>query len=158
MASHKPPEQYNLSTSRPLIVTIVGFLEIIAGFIGLIAAGVIFLGYWFGGFFAGGFSGGVAGFFTGLLFGGFALVIALVTLAVGFGLLRGSGWAWTFAVIISAINVIIGLAQIAGAEISTLHFGVVGWGGFTGFGTLIIAAVSLFYLYRPNVKAFFNKF
>lgn len=157
MSSTRPSDQYNIPPSRPLIVSIVGYLEIIVGFLGLIAAGFVFFGLWIGGAFAGGFSGGVAGFFAGLGLGGLTLIIALVTLAVGFGLLGGASWAWTFAVVISVINSIIGIVQLMGVGISTLNLGVVGLGGFSGAGTLIISLVALYYLYRPNVKAFFGK-
>ena len=127
------------------------------GIIGIIGAGVIFFSLWIGGAFAGGFSGGVAGFFAGLGVGGLALIVALITLAVGFGLLSGRGWAWTLAVVISVINAIVGILQVAGVAISTLRIGVLGYGDFGGAITLVISLVALFYLYRPNVKAFFGK-
>ena len=68
----------------------------------------------------------MAGFFNGLIVGGLELFIALLTLAVGFGLLSGRGWAWEFAVFISIINIIVGFIQLSGAAVSIVHLGIVG--------------------------------
>jgi hypothetical protein len=81
----------------------------------------------------------------------------LVTLAVGIGLLRGRGWAWTIAVIISVINIIIALFDFAGASVRSLSLGFLGRDFFGAIGTFIISLIVLVYLYRPHVKAFFHK-
>jgi hypothetical protein len=140
----------HVSRSRPFIISIVGYLELIAGFIGIVYAAILFFGLWITGAFAG-------GFLNGLIIGGFALILALITLAIGRGLLMGRGWAWEFAIYISILNIIVGIIQISGAAVPTIHFGVVGVGGFTGFGTILICAVALYYLSRPNVRAFFRR-
>jgi hypothetical protein len=137
-------------SGRPFLVSIIGFLEVILGFFGLIWALVTFFSVWFAG-------AGAGGFFVGLGVGGFVLLVALVTMAVGYGFLGGAPWAWTLAVVISAIDLIVGIAQIFGLGLPTLRIGVIGIGGFTGVGTLIISGLVLFYLYRPNVKSFFGK-
>jgi len=135
---------------RPFLVSVIGYLELLWGFVTLIWAGIAFFSTWFAG-------AGSGGFFVALGVGGFVLLVALITMAVGYGLLTGEGWAWTFGVAISVINLIVGLVQIFGANINTLHLGVLGVGGFTGFGTLIINGLVLYYLYRPNVRGFFGK-
>jgi hypothetical protein len=156
MSSNRPPDQYNAPPSRPVLISVIGYLEVILGFVYLIYSAFLFFSLWIGGAFAAGFSGAVAGFFTGLALGGFELIIALITLAVGYGLLRGAPWAWTLAVFISAIDAIVGIVQIAGVAVPTLRIGIIGL-GFGGVATLIISVAVLYYLYRPNVKSFFGK-
>jgi len=140
----------DMQTQRPFLVSVIGYLELFLGLVGLLWAGVSFFGVWFAG-------AGAGGFFAALVVGGFLLFIALITMAVGYGLLTGQGWAWTVAVAISVINLIVGIIQIFGVNVSTLQLGVIGIGGFTGVGTFILSALVLYYLYRPNVRAFFNK-
>lgn len=136
--------------SRPLVVSIVGYAELVAGFIGIVYSAILFFGLWITGAFAG-------GFINGLIIGGFEFIIALITLAIGRGLLLGRGWAWEFAIFISLINIVVGIIQISGAGVSTIRFGIVGAGGFTGIGTILICAIALYYLFRPNVRAFFRR-
>ncbi|MFI5420511.1 MAG: hypothetical protein ACHQ1H_06050 [Nitrososphaerales archaeon] len=136
-------------TDRPMLVSVIGYLEVLLGFVGLIWAAVTFFSLWIAGF-------GAGGFFYGAAVGGFVLLVALVTIAVGYGLLAGANWAWTVAVGISVIDAIVGLIQIFGGNISTLRLGVIGVGGFTGVGTLVISGLVLFYLFRPNVRRFFE--
>jgi hypothetical protein len=152
-----PSPETKVSGARPLGVTIIGILEVLAGIVGIFGSVVIFFASGVSGAVAGGFVGGLAGFAAGFFLGGFALIVALITLAVGFGLLRGSGWAWTFGVIISVINVIIGLVDIAGGSVRALSMGFLGTSLFGGVGTLVLSLIILVYLYRPNVKAFFGK-
>lgn len=157
MEPSRQSNQRNIPRRRPTVVTIVGYIEILLGFVGLIYSVILFFSLWIGGTFAGGLSGGVAGFFTGVIVGGFELLVALITLAVGRGLLRGRGWAWEFAIFISIINLIVGFIQLTGAAVPTLRLGIVGAGGFTGVGTIVICLLALYYLYRPNVRAFFRR-
>jgi hypothetical protein len=142
--------QTDTQAGRPFLISIIGYLELLLGFFGLIWAAVTFFSVWFAG-------AGAGGFFVGLGVGGFVLLVAFITMAVGYGFLGGAGWAWTLAVAISAIDLIVGIVQLFGLSIPTLRIGVIGIGGFTGVGTIIISGLVLFYLSRPNVRGFFGK-
>ena len=72
------------------------------------------------------------------------IILGIAYFVVAYGLWKGKGWAWIITLILSVIGVISGIASIA--------FGNVG-----GIFNIIISAVILYYLYRPNVKAFFGK-
>jgi uncharacterized membrane protein (DUF2068 family) len=72
------------------------------------------------------------------------IVIGLIWLGLAWGLWTGKGWAWIVTVIIAIISIIF---NIFGAV--TGHAGQI--------ISLIIAAVMLYYLTRPNVKAYFGR-
>jgi len=122
---------------RPLGVTVVAILQILGG--------VLFI------------LGGAAlaalpqlvelplpGF--GLLFGGlgaFLIVIGILALLVGWGLWAGKGWAWWLTVILQALGIVSSLASLA-------------LGDPTAIASLIIAAIILYYFFKPHVKAYFG--
>ena len=84
--------------------------------------------------------------FGGLLIGGIVLAVGIGYLAVSYGLLKGKGWAWTITVILSIIGIVIQIiSALATSEIA-----------FTTLGVLINVVI-IYYLYRPDVKAFFGK-
>lgn len=117
---------------RPLGVTIVAILMIINGII-LIASGV----------------GGVtAGAVMGIPFVGVAssvlIALGIATLIIAWGLITGKGWAWIVTVILSIISIIMSIIAIAG-------------GNFGAIINLIISGVILYYMYRPDVKAYFGR-
>jgi uncharacterized membrane protein (DUF2068 family) len=60
---------------------------------------------------------------------------------MAYGLWNGKRWAWTITLIISGIGIILGIASIAVGNVFQI----------------IINGVIIYYLYRPNVKAFFGK-
>lgn len=70
--------------------------------------------------------------------------MGLVGIAVGWGFWKGSGWAWIVGVIF----------YIVGIGISAV--GMVWW-SLTNVIGVIIGVVILYYLFRPNVKAWFGK-
>jgi hypothetical protein len=123
---------------RPLGVTIVAILMIINGII-LIAGGA-----------AGVSTAGVLGEEFGPLAGGImaisSVVIALgiASLIIAWGLITGKGWAWIVTVIISIISIITSIISIAA-------------GSFGSVVSLIINGVILYYMYRPEVKAYFGR-
>ena len=53
-------------------------------------------------------------------------------------------WAWTIALILSIIGIIYGIASIAMRNTGAIV-------------NVIIYAIIIYYLFRPNVKAFFGK-
>jgi uncharacterized membrane protein HdeD (DUF308 family) len=79
------------------------------------------------------------------LLGGFVLVaVGIASIVVAYGLWKAKRWAWTITLILSAIGVISGITYLA-------------LGKFQGIGNVIINGVIIYYLFRPNVKAFFGK-
>jgi hypothetical protein len=79
------------------------------------------------------------------LLGGFVLVaVGIASIVMAYGLWKGKRWAWIITLILSVIGVISGIASIA-------------IGNFGGIVSVIIYGVIIYYLYRPNVKAFFGK-
>lgn len=124
---------------RPTGITILAVLSAIAGVFGLLAA-IVLLGL-----------GGAVGA-TGLgglvfVFGLVALVYAVLSLALAYGFWTLKPWAWPLGVGVQVLGLIYAVAQylndpnqLVGAIIS-----------------LAIAAVILWYLFQPNVKAAFGR-
>ena len=119
-------------TERPLGVTILGILWIIIGLLALLGGlGVAVVGTLLAGIF-------------GLIIGFVLVIIGIIDLALGIGCFKAWPWVWTIGVILSILNIVIGLVSLltsgAGALIS-----------------IIIAVVILYYLYQPQVKAYFGQ-
>jgi uncharacterized membrane protein (DUF2068 family) len=72
------------------------------------------------------------------------LALGIAYLVMAYGLWKGRRWAWTITLIVSAIGIIVGIVSII-------------FDNLGGIITIIINAVVIYYLYRPNVKAFFGK-
>ena len=165
---------------RPIGVTIISILAIIAGIL-LIFGGLSLLT--FGAFFTavptetltedqqlqpqqsqnaaelqalGQFFGGI-----GIVIGSIVLAVGIGYLVVSYGLLKGKGWAWIVTVILTIIAIIIQvislissstLTQSLTTDIAALVSGIISY--IIG---IAINGVILYYLYRPNVKAFFGR-
>ena len=76
----------------------------------------------------------------GIAVGGAVAIFGILGLLVGWGLWTGRGWARILAIILSGLGVVGSLALISVS-------GVVG---------LVIDGVILWYMFRPNVRAFFG--
>ncbi len=126
---------------RPLGITILAVLEIIGGILALIG-GIILVAA--SSMLESMISGMVPfyGVFTGLfaVIGGIVIIVAIIAFLLGYGLWNGSGWAWIVQLVFSALGAVTSLAS--------LPSGIVG---------LIIDGLIIWYLFRPNVKAFFGK-
>jgi uncharacterized membrane protein HdeD (DUF308 family) len=72
------------------------------------------------------------------------LALGIAYLIMAYGLWKGRGWAWTITLILSAIGIIVAIVSIAAGNVGAIV-------------TMIIHGVVIYYLYRPNVKAFFGK-
>jgi uncharacterized membrane protein (DUF2068 family) len=70
--------------------------------------------------------------------------LGIANLVVAYGLWKGKRWAWTITLVLSFIGIALGLASIATGNIVSI------W-------PVIINAIVIYYLYRPNVKAFFGR-
>lgn len=64
----------------------------------------------------------------------------LFSLFVGWGLWKGSEWAWTLAVILEILGLIAGIIAIP--------YGLIG---------VLVCGLILYYLFKPNVKVWFEK-
>jgi hypothetical protein len=80
----------------------------------------------------------------GILLGSGLFILGLAYFLMAYGLWKGKGWAWTLTLILSGIGIIVGIGSIVVGNIGSI------------FHT-IINAIIIYYLYRPNVKAFFNR-
>lgn len=98
---------------------------------------------------------------VGLVLGAIILAVGIGFLVVSYGLLKGRGWAWTITVIITIITIVIQVVStimfsasfLPTSSMDSFVYGVVYQ--IIGFAT---GGVILYYLYRPNVKAYFGKF
>jgi hypothetical protein len=130
------------ATARPTGVTILAVLSAIGGVLGILG-GIALIGL--GGI--GAASTGQAGLFgIGVVFGILALALGIASLAFAFGAWTLQPWAWTLGVILQAANIIFAVvAVIGGSDIASQIIGVA------------IAAIILYYLFQPNIKAAFGR-
>jgi hypothetical protein len=121
--------------ARPTGVTIVGFLMLAVSIYWLILG----IAYFFGAFWwiwIYGWLGVYAWFYGGLL-----LLLGFIGLGVSGGLMTGMKQARTFTLIIAVIGLLFAIPSALSG------YGIIG---------MIIYAIIIFYLYRPNVKAYFQ--
>ena|ERR671936_887254 len=76
--------------------------------------------------------------------GAFMLALGIAGLVIAYGLFKGRGWAWTAAVVLSIISIVMSVVAIVSGNLGSVI-------------SLIINGVILYYLYRPHVKAYFGK-
>ena len=108
---------------RPLGVTIIAVLLVIAGIISFVGGLILLI------------------ILVGIVF----LALGIAYFVMAYGLWKGRGWAWTISLIISGIGIVMGIVYIIQDP----------FGG--GIVNIIINGVIIYYLNRPNVKAFFGK-
>jgi hypothetical protein len=142
------------TTDRPSGVTAMAAVAAIAGLLDLLAGlGDIGMG---GGIIGDlGFGETLDGIMTAIGVG--LVLVGLLGLVTGYGLWQGSSWAWQVARLWAGLCIIVGLVG-AGVELfgSTLTSEILA----TLLGSAvpaILAAVVLWYLYRPNVLAAFGR-
>lgn len=81
--------------------------------------------------------------------GVFFLIIALVGFVLGYGYLKGIGWAWTVGIIFAVLGIIGDIIEpMVDRTADVLASSIIG---------IIIALLIIYYLTRPHVKAFFGK-
>jgi len=126
---------------RPTGITVLALLQFVGGAIAIIL-GLVFIAV---GPMLPGIAAGLPPMLSALvsILGVFLLVAGLVALVVGWGLWTGKGWAWWLTVIIECLGLVSGLVSIASGDLSAL------------FG-LAIAALILWYMFKPHVKNFFG--
>ncbi len=117
-----------MQRSRPLGVTIIAILAVIGG-IGSVLSGLAIIAI-------------IP--LLGIIFGGLLIIIGLAYFVVAYGLWKGLNWAWNITLIVSVIGIIVGLGSIVVGNVGALFH-------------LIVNVIVIYYLYRPNVKAYFGK-
>ena len=78
------------------------------------------------------------------LIGVVVVVIGLLYLGLAWGLWTGKGWAWILSLVLTTLGLIVSLISLVRG-----HFGPI--------VVLILDAIILYYLFRPNVRAFFGE-
>lgn len=133
---------------RPIGVTLLAFLSLVSGALGVFK-GLIWLGV--GGVLAGVTATAfpVAGAFVGglaVLVGGLALLTGLFSLLFAWGAFALKPWAWSFGVATHGFNLIWSVLVVLGPGILRERF-----------VTIVISAIVLLYLTRPEIKQAFGK-
>ncbi len=97
----------------------------------------------------------------GIVIGAIILAVGIGYLVVSYGLLKGKGWAWTVTIILTIIAIAIQIISIILSSMFNASFSsdtnALASEIISHIIGLAINGVILYYLYRPNVKAFFGK-
>ncbi len=134
-------------TAMAVVAGIAGAADILAG-LGDIGMGGGFLGDL-------GFGATLDGIMTGV---GLVLVaIGALGLATAFGLWRGRNWAWLVARLWASLCIIAGIVGVALSLLSDRIVTEILAAMVGAAVPAVIAAVVLWYLYQPNVKAAFGR-
>lgn len=113
---------------RPMGVTIIALLAILGGIAFLVSGlGTLILIP-----------------LMGIFIGSGLFILGLAYFLMAYGLWNAKNWAWTLTLILSGIGIIVGIGSIIVGNLGSIFH-------------IIINAIVIYYLYRPNVKAFFNK-
>jgi len=72
------------------------------------------------------------------------IIVALVEFIMAWGLLKGKGWAWILSIVFMFLTIALGFLSL----VHPTAFNLIG---------LAIDALIVYYLFRPNVKAFFGR-
>ena len=141
-------------TDRPTGVIALAAVAAIAG-VADILAGLGDIGI-AGGFLSDhGFGDTLDGIMTGV--GVVLLAVGILGLATGYGLWVGRNWAWLITRLWASLCIIagvvgVGLSLLGDTLTSQIVGAIIG-----STGTAVVAAVVLWYLYRPHVKAAFGR-
>jgi hypothetical protein len=76
--------------------------------------------------------------------GAILIIIGLAYFGVAYGLWQGLAWAWIVTLIVTVIAFISGLGSIIVGNVGAVI-------------PVIINAIIIYYLFRPNVKAYFGR-
>jgi hypothetical protein len=97
----------------------------------------------------------------GIVIGAIILAVGIGYLVVSYGLLKGKGWARTVTIILTTIAIAIQIISIILSSMFNASFSsdmnALASEIISHIIGLAINGVILYYLYRPNVKAFFGK-
>ena len=118
--------------SRPLLITIIAILYFVVGILAVLSGIMLMVG-----------GAAVGQLALGGMTGGVLLVVGLINLVIAGGFWNGWKAIWYLAVIFGFIEIILCVV------------GLFTTGGVSIIG-LIIEALLLYYMFRPNVKEFFG--
>lgn len=76
--------------------------------------------------------------------GGVVLLFGVLAVVVGLGMWTRKGWAWTLAVVLYGLGVVVSLINIAVGRLSEII-------------SLVIDLLIIWYLWKPHVRAYFGK-
>lgn len=97
----------------------------------------------------------------GLVIGAIVLTVGIGYLVVSYGLLKGKGWAWTITVVLTIISIVVQIISVIPTSMFNASFpsdmNALVSGIIAHIVGLAVNGVILYYLYRPNVKAYFGK-
>jgi lysylphosphatidylglycerol synthetase-like protein (DUF2156 family) len=131
------------SISRPFGITLLAILHVVQGLL-LLLAGIAVIAV--GEFIRRGMFRIprllVGGALT--VIGVVLIVVALLYAVLAWGLWEGKGWAWVASLILATIGIIFSLLSLFRGSLVGLLF-------------LILDAIIAYYLFRPNVRAFFGE-
>ncbi len=117
--------------ARPLGVTIFAVIAFVGGIFGLLGGAMVL-------------SGSTP---EPLWLGYVVIIFAVLGLALGYGFFQGMDWAWMAGLIIYILSIPLGIY-----EITLGGAGVVG-----GIIRVLVGLIVIYYLMRPQVKAFFGR-
>jgi hypothetical protein len=131
-----------LQKTRPIGVTILAALEVVIGLVMVFeGSGLALLGA-----LAGMFTQGLSDLLGALssILGGVLIAIGILSLFTAFGVWAGKGWAWTVSLVLAVLGLLFGLVIMIGSAVLEIVW-------------IIVFAIMIYYLYRPNVRSFFGK-
>jgi len=73
------------------------------------------------------------------------VIVGLLYLGLAWGLWTGKGWAWIVSLILAVLGIIFSIVSLVA-------------GGVIALLVLVLDAVIVYYLYRPNVRSFFGEY
>ena len=71
-------------------------------------------------------------------------IVGIIYILLGVGCFKAWPWVWIVGVILTALGLLFGLVTLV-------------MGGYSAIVGIIIAAIILYYLFQPQVKAYFGK-
>jgi uncharacterized membrane protein (DUF2068 family) len=120
-----------IRAERPLGVTIIAVLAAIGGVFGVIGSIALFS-----------LLGSAPGIFAAYALMNLAISVLLLVFAFGAWTLQP--WAWTLGVVLEAVAIVLGLYALVDGDASAVV-------------SIALAAVVLWYLFQPSVKAAFGR-
>jgi hypothetical protein len=142
--------------NRPQGVTILGWVAIVFGALGLVVAvmavfaGMALLALGAGAVGVGGVAGGASlagGAFVVLALAVWTAVLSAVEIAFGVGALQLKPWAWTLGMIWTWVSVVTNVVSVFASRSGVIS-AIIG---------ILVAIAILYYLYTDEVKAAFGK-
>ena len=129
MSDQMPPT--SPPRARPVGVTIIAVLAAVNGALSLLAAATLMSVF-----------GAVGG--LGTMFFLLALVVGVVSLVFAYGAWTLQPWAWTLGVVLQVLGIVYALGQFFDGQASAVV-------------SAALAAIILWYLFQPEVKAAFGR-